>query len=1044
MLSVWYLQSGKMKRRQSDNSEGGSSEKMEVGGDATSLDHECDLCHKKFDQPIGLKIHMGKVHKNKRQRIAAVTPNITVHEETAAPAVAEAMNDEIGPTLDADSSQTQIPTRNIEWGDMKGIIEIKRSIEATHQKIIKWQKNTFEPPRNSIGKDLMKELTRLINLYNNKTVWEPVALHLVNIFLPIMLQKPSSRSKNCDHTRYLKQRLDLWKKGNLNLLLSECEEIQKRLQNARKKEEAVAKGFTRLMMEGKVRKALKLIDADSLITGVHSMSEEVKETLQAKHPKGEEASPEALLQSVAPRCEPVIFEAINRAAIQVAAKNTTGSGGPSRIDADIWKHMLCSKAYGALSDELADAVAVLTRRICTEDIPYDHVSSLFSCRLVPLIKETDGVRPVGIGETLRRIIGKSVAKALRNDIQMAGGCLQTCTGVEAGIEAAIHAMAKTFKKEDCEAVILVDADNAFNKLNRKAALHNIERTCPGLYTFLKNSYKEPTMLYLPDGTHILSEEGVTQGDNLAMAMYAVSTKTLISQLADERITQIWYADDSSAAGKLEDLKEWWERMKEVGPKHGYFPKPSKTYLIVKNPELVNNARRLFDNDGVTITTDGHKHIGAALGSQSFKEEYVKKKVDCWVKDINNLTEIAQEEPQAALSAFNVGLSKRWTFLQRTVQGTSQMFQPVENAIRESLIPAICGRQVTENERRMLSLPYRYGGLGIRNPVKTADREYTASSGVTELLTNLICQQKTDITQLDKEKVIERKQELRNENENEIKNEFQIVSQMVDEKTKKLLLCAQEKGASSWLSALPIKKLGYSLNKREFRDAVSLRYGWQIPDTPVLCGCGSDNTIDHILTCKRGGYVSMRHNALRDIEGELLRNICKDVKIEPQLIPNQNENAGSNAEGARLDISAIGLWSNHERTFFDVRVTHPTAISHMKKPLAYLYIENENQKKNMYNDRVLNVEKATFTPLVFTTTGGMGPECARMNKRIAELIAEKKGEKYGQVMQYIRTRLRFALLRCTLVAIRGVRGKRTSKESHVDDISFNLIPEAEVE
>ena len=85
---------------------------------------------------------------------------------------------------------------------------------------------------------------------------------------------------------------------------------------------------------------------------------------------------------------------------------------------------------------------------------------------------------------------------------------------------------------------------------------------------------------------------------------------------------------------------------------------------MKNPELVNNARRLFDNDGVNITTDGHKHIGAALGSQSFKEEYVKKKVDCWVKDINNLTEIAQEEPQAALSAFNVGLSKRWTFLQR--------------------------------------------------------------------------------------------------------------------------------------------------------------------------------------------------------------------------------------------------------------------------------------------------------------------------------------------------------------------------------------------
>ena len=390
--------------------------------------------------------------------------------------------------------------------------------------------------------------------------------------------------------------------------MSECEEIQKRLKNGRRKEEAVAKGFTRLMMEGKVRKALKLIDSNSSITGVHQMCDEVKDTLQAKHPKGEEATPEALLLGDAPRVEPVIFEEINRAAIQLAARNTAGSGGPSRIDADTWKHMLCSKAYGALADELADAVAVLARRICTEDIPYDHVSSFFSCRLVPLIKETDGVRPVGIGETLRRIIGKSVAKALRNEIQVAGGCLQTCTGIEAGIEAAIHAMAKTFKKEECEAAILVDADNAFNRLNRKAALHNIQRTCPGLFTFLKNSYRESAMLYLPDGTYIMSEEGVTQGDNLAMAMYAVSTKTMISQLADERITQIWYADDSSAAGKLEDLKEWWIRLKDIGPKHGYFPKPSKTYLIVKNPELVNDTKRLFDNNGVNITTEGHRHM----------------------------------------------------------------------------------------------------------------------------------------------------------------------------------------------------------------------------------------------------------------------------------------------------------------------------------------------------------------------------------------------------------------------------------------------------
>ena len=77
-----------------------------------------------------------------------------------------------------------------------------------------------------------------------------------------------------------------------------------------------------------------------------------------------------------------------------------------------------------------------------------------------------------------------------------------------------------------------------------------------------------------------------------------------------------------------------------------------------------------------------------------------------MKDINNLAEIAKEDPQAALSAYNVGLSKRWTFLQRTVYGISELFQPLENAISENLIPIICGRLVTEDQRRMLALPYR--------------------------------------------------------------------------------------------------------------------------------------------------------------------------------------------------------------------------------------------------------------------------------------------------------------------------------------------------
>ena len=193
-----------------------------------------------------------------------------------------------------------------------------------------------------------------------------------------------------------------------------------------------------------------------------------------------------------------------------------------------------------------------------------------------------------------------------------------------------------------------------------------------------------------------------------------------------------------------------------------------------------------------------------------------------------------------------------------------------------------------------------------------------------------------------------------------------------------------------------------------------------------------------------GYVSMRHNALRDREAAFLREICKDVKTEPNLLPTDADDLSHrtiSTDGARLDISARGVWSTFERTFFDIRITHPNAPSNQQKTLAQLYKHHENEKKSLYNERVIQIEKGSFTPLVFATSGGMGPECNKFNKRVGKLLAEKRKESYSDVMCHIRTQLRFALLKSTLIAVRGIRGKtsKTESELELEQISFNLIP-----
>ena len=94
--------------------------------------------------------------------------------------------------------------------------------------------------------------------------------------------------------------------------------------------------------------------------------------------------------------------------------------------------------------------------------------------------------------------------------------------------------------------------------------------------------------------------------------------------------------------------------------------------------------------------------------------------------------------------------------------------------------------------------------------------------------------------------------------------------------------AQEKGASTWLTSLPLEEFGFSLHKGAFRDALALRYGWMPLNTPTNCACGTHFSVEHSLSCPKGGFPSIRHNEVRDTVGSRLSEVCSDVCIEPTL------------------------------------------------------------------------------------------------------------------------------------------------------------------
>ena len=227
---------------------------------------------------------------------------------------------------------------------------------------------------------------------------------------------------------------------------------------------------------------MKYICSEDAVTGVHKFTEELQESLKSKHPAAKQACEQVMLSSDAEfRSEPVIFESISGALIQRLSKEVQGSGGPSQLDADNWKLMTNASMFKPHSDNLCEAVADLTKRLATEQVSPDLLQEFTSSRLIALDKNP-GIRPIGVGEIIRRVCSKAVLFVIRDDIQAACGPLQTCTGIKSGSEAAIHAMRGEFSKDETEGMLLVDAENAFNAMNREVALNNVKSICPPFFS----------------------------------------------------------------------------------------------------------------------------------------------------------------------------------------------------------------------------------------------------------------------------------------------------------------------------------------------------------------------------------------------------------------------------------------------------------------------------------------------------------------------------------------------------------------------------------
>ena len=334
-----------------------------------------------------------------------------------------------------------------------------------------------------------------------------------------------------------------------------------------------------------------------------------------------------------------------------------------------------------------------------------------------------------MGEVFSRIIAKCVIQIIKPDILDATGSLQVNAGQKSGSEAAVRAMNSMFSANETNAVLLIDPTNTFNMLNRAATLHNISILCPTIATFVIDTYRLPVRIFVTGGQELKSSEGTTQGDPLSMSIYGISLIPLMLALLNTSNTkQCWLADDASGAESIKDVLIWWQSLEKMRPTFGCHPNTLKCWLIVK-PNKYEEAMEAFQNTGINVTTKGRRHLGTALGSSDFLEDYVSKKAEQWVEEVIKLSEFTNSQPQACSAAYTFGLKYLWTYFMRTLSDIQDLLRPLEDALVSSFIPSLIGHRCNPTKRQLLELPTRAGGLGIINPCTKAPVSYQASKRI---------------------------------------------------------------------------------------------------------------------------------------------------------------------------------------------------------------------------------------------------------------------------------------------------------------------------
>ena len=476
------------------------------------------------------------------------------------------------------------------------------------------------------------------------------------------------------------------------------------------------KRCVRLCQQNRTGDALK-----ALLSNGISNAENLLPQLLNKHPQLD--TPEISPAGACPRALQITPKDVEAA---LKSFKHGSAGGPSQYSSDLLKGIF------NLSDEelrvrFLDSLTAVVNVLLAGDASRLIAPFISSANLIPLSKKDGGIRPIAVGEVLRRIVSKCAFSAVKTKAVNIFGSLQLGIGVPNGCEAIIH-FVKTFFGEHRENQVLLKIDfvNAFNNVKRSQIFEKTRALFPEISAWAEYSYGQFSDLLFKE-ILILSCQGVQQGDPLGPLLFSAVLHDLVVELSAKFPTtslNVWYLDDGTIICDVQQVTEIVEFIELQGLGKGLILSREKTE--VWGPGLFTEFSDSLPPWIYKNTSDGCKLLGAPIGGSDFEVDFLKLQIGKIQEIISNL--VLLENPHCHLQLLRgcVFFPKVAHLLRvcdpEKARATLEAYDlSLYNSLRD-----IANQPVTLKAFNQATLPSDMGGLGIYLAATHSPAAYLAS------------------------------------------------------------------------------------------------------------------------------------------------------------------------------------------------------------------------------------------------------------------------------------------------------------------------------